>query len=677
MATKSPRGGSRSTSQPKRALALFVLILVVVYVLVLFTGNKDPKPKLGIDLQGGTRVTLVPQGEQPTPDQLSQARRILENRVNGMGVSGAEVITDGNTLVITVPGEDTSQARALGQTSQLLFRPVANPVQPPLDTLLPAMGEMANRWVAHGVLTREEAQESLDAIAEAANTSAKAQAEAEKGNTEGDASEDDAAQTQNDSEAASADEEAVESAPAEVETVTAPTVDAQAPGEPANSIEAAERRAEVIDMLREDRQSTDPVTTFASMALLRCTDELDPMAGSDDPALPFVACDKDSGRKYALAPAPLLVGETDEKDGIRLTGNEIDTSRPITGGLNPQTSQMEINFAFKSSDNEAGGSTWAKLTQDYLQQQVAITLDSQVISAPIIQSPTPAGSGTSITGSFTQTEAQELANNLRYGALPLSFAGENGERGGTATTIPATLGFASLKAGLIAGIVGLILVSVFALAYYRVFGFLAVFTLFASGSLVYGALVLLGRWIGYSLDLAGVAGLIIGIGTTADSFVVLYERIKDEVRDGRTFRSAVPRAWARAKHTILSGNFVSIIAAVVLYILAVGDVKGFAFTLGLTTVFDLVIIFLVTAPLVVLASRKTWFANPKVNGLHGVMDVAARRRAAGEVLPADTLETVSARTGVSDAAGGVNTSDAFEPSGSQATSQAAADEEGK
>ena len=275
------------------------------------------------------------------------------------------------------------------------------------------------------------------------------------------------------------------------------------------------------------------------------------------------------------------------------------------------------------------------MTQENLQRQVAVTLDSQVISAPVIQSATPPGSGTSITGRFTEQEATDLANNLRYGALPLSFAGENGERGGTSVTIPATLGFASLRAGLIAGLVGLALVSLFALAYYRVFGVLAVFSPFASGALVYGSLVLLGRWIGYSLDLAGIAGLIIGIGTTADSFVVFYERIKDEVRDGRTFRSSVPRAWNRAKHTILSGNFVSLIAAVVLYVLAVGDVKGFAFTLGLTTIFDLVITFLVTAPMVILASRVPWFSKPAVNGLGKVMQVAKNRRAAGEVLPAD------------------------------------------
>ncbi|MFD2455442.1 protein translocase subunit SecD [Corynebacterium mendelii] len=605
MASTSGRKRVGQTRWPKQALALFVLLLVLIYVLVLFTGNREAKPKLGIDLQGGTRVTLVPQGQEPTPDQLEQAKRILQNRVNGMGVSGAEVVTDGNTLVITVPGADTSQARALGQTSQLLFRPVAQPQPPNPAALLSTTVDMANRWVAAGVITPEHANEVLGRLNDGLNQAA--------------------AQVQVNGEDAEA---------ATPPDNPAPTVSEQPPAKAKNSLEAAERRKAEIAMLKQDRQSDDPTTQTAAQSLLVCDETVDPMAGSDDPEKPFVACDPDLDVNYVLDPVPLLIGQS-APDGTRLTGNEIDTNRPITGGLNPQTSQMEISFAFKSSDGQQGGATWAKLTADNLGRQVAITLDSKIISAPVIRGATPAGNATSITGSFTQEQAQQLANNLKYGALPLSFAGENGERGGTATTIPATLGLASLKAGLIAGIVGLILVTLVCLVYYRVFGFLAVASLFASGALIYGALVLLGRWVGYSLDLAGIAGLIIGIGTTADSFVVFYERIKDEIRDGRTFRSAVPRAWARAKHTILSGNLVSLIAAVVLYVLAVGDVKGFAFTLGLTTIFDLVIVFLVSAPLVVMASRRPAFASAKINGLSGVMKVADRRRAKGEYLAGD------------------------------------------
>lgn len=581
---RAAAGGSQRT-WPKRALALFVLALAVIYALVFFTGDRQATPKLGIDLQGGTRVTLVPQGEEPTQEQLSQARVILENRVNGMGVSGASVVTDGNTLVITVPGEDTSQARAVGQTSQLLFRPVGTPANPDMATLPDVLGDMANRWVEFGVVTPEQAEASITTVIDAVNQ-----------------------------------QQGEDAAPVE-----APEVTAEPLPEPANSLEATERRQETTEALRADRQSTDPTVQAAASTLLQCDAPTDLLSGTDDPSLPLVTCEAGTGQVYLLDPAPLLSG-VEDPEGPRLTGNEIDTERPITGGFNPQTGQMEINFAFKTEGTPNGSETWANLTQEYLQRQIAITLDSRVISAPVIQSATPFGSATSITGQFTQEEAQELANNLRYGALPLSFAGEDGEPGGTAQSVPASLGAASLQAGLIAGLVGLALVAVFVFAYYRMFGFISLITLFAAGLLVYGSLILLGRWIGYSLDLSGVAGLIIGIGTTADSFVVFYERVKDEVREGRTFRSATQRGWDRAKRTIVTGNMVTLIGAVVIYFLAVGEVKGFAFTLGLTTVFDLLVTFLVTAPLMLLAARRPFFAKPSVNGMGKVFDLAAERR---------------------------------------------------
>ncbi|GAB3075407.1 protein translocase subunit SecD [Corynebacterium aquatimens] len=569
---------------PKRALALFLLLVAVVYSLVFLTGDHKASPKLGIDLQGGTRVTLVPQGKEPTKDQLAQARTILENRVNGMGVSGASVVVDGNTLVITVAGEDTSQVRTIGQTSQLMFRPVIDPNMPQNEQIgefVSTLGDMANRWVESGVIEKPMAEAIITQLITAMNEAAQDPAQ----------------------------------------KVEAPAIDKEPLPEADNTLEASKRRQEITAMLREDRQSDDPLKQFAAMSLLQCqtaTEEgavaADPLAGTDDPKRPLVTCDVGTGRPIVLDQVPLLEGVTDP-EGPRLTGNTIDTNRPITGGLNPQTNQMEINFAFSQEGEFNGSSTWAALTAAMLQKQIAITLDSQVISAPVIQSPTPVGSATSITGQFTQTEAEALANNLKYGALPLSFAGENGEPGGTAQTVPPSLGIASLKAGIIAGIVGLILVAIFVFAYYRLFGLISLFTLFAAGALVYGSLVLLGRWIGYTLDLSGVAGLIIGIGTTADSFVVLYERVKDEVRRGRTFRSATRNGWDRAKETIVTGNIVTLLGAVVIYVLAVGEVKGFAFTMGLTTVFDLVVTFLVTAPLMILASRSPFWSRPAVNGM--------------------------------------------------------------
>ncbi len=244
-----------------------------------------------------------------------------------------------------------------------------------------------------------------------------------------------------------------------------------------------------------------------------------------------------------------------------------------------------------------------------------------MVSAPEVREPIPGGR-TQITGQFNDTTARELANQLKYGSLPLSFESSEAE------TVSATLGLTSLRAGLIAGAIGVALVLVYSLLYYRVLGLLTTLSLVASGAMVYAILVLLGRYIGYTLDLAGIAGLIIGIGTTADSFVVFFERIKDEIREGRSFRSAVPRGWARARKTIISGNAVGLLASVVLYILAVGQVKGFAFTLGLTTVLDIVVVFLVTWPLVYLASKSTILAKPALNGLGAVQQVARERRAA-------------------------------------------------
>lgn len=621
------REGGSKRAWPKRALGLFALILVTTYALVFLTGDREATPKLGIDLRGGTRVTLVPQGEEPTKDQLNQARTILENRVNGMGVSDATVVVDGNTLVITVSGEDSADVRNIGQTSQLMFRPVAQPNQQADVVAFPqVMQDMANRWVEYRVISKEDAQATMQQFADTFN------------------------QQVDELNKAQAEQGGEDQTSTNIQPVEAPEITAEPKPEPDNSLEAADFRQEATSMLREDRQSDDPTKLQAASWLMKCTPvdpddpaPVDPLAGTDDPARPLVACDSNSGQPLLLDPVPLLQG-VEDPNGPRLTGSEIDTNRPITGGFNSQTGQMEINFAFKQDGEHNGSSTWAALTAAMLQQQIAITLDSQVISAPQIQSPTPVGSATSITGQFTQEEAENLANNLRYGALPLSFAGENGEPGGTALTVPPSLGIASLKAGIIAGVVGLALVAIFVFVYYRLYGLISLFTLFAAGLLVYGALVLLGRWIGYTLDLSGVAGLIIGIGTTADSFVVLYERIKDEVRRGRTFRSATLNGWDRAKETIVTGNMVTLIGAVVIYFLAVGEVKGFAFTMGLTTVFDLVVTFLVTAPLMILASRSAFWSKPSINGMGKAFE-AGRSKPAPARTPKRTATAVATTEG--------------------------------
>jgi preprotein translocase subunit SecD len=234
-----------------------------------------------------------------------------------------------------------------------------------------------------------------------------------------------------------------------------------------------------------------------------------------------------------------------------------------------------------------------------------------VISAPTIQGVITGQA--EITGSFTQNEVQTLASQLKYGALPISF------EPGSASSISPTLGTAQLQAGLLAMGIGMLLVAVYAFFYYRLLGSVIFLSLLLSGILVFGALILLGRSIGFTLTLAGIAGFIVSLGVAADSFVIYFERLKDEIRDGRSPRSAVPRAWARARKTILTANAISLMAAVVLYAVSAGAVRGFAFALGVATVLDLVVVFLFRHPIMTMFARTSAFLSPRVSGLGRVL----------------------------------------------------------
>ncbi|WP_072751302.1 protein translocase subunit SecD [Rhodococcus maanshanensis] len=537
---------STGAVRPARSLVIFGLIVAALYALVFFTGDKSPTPKLGIDLQGGTRVTLTartPDGSKPSQDSLRRAQEIIETRVNGLGVSGSEVVIDGDNLVITVPGDDSSQARTLGQTARLYIRPV------------------------------QSSAVSSNAKAQAPQAETPAPAPAPQNRP----------------------------FPAQEPGTPAPPSETPAPPADQGAASTEDQAAAEIAEAKKTRQSTDPAVQQQAMATLDCNAS-DPLQGNDDPALPLVACSTDGTTVYLLGPSII-------------DGQEIADA---TSAFNSQQSRNEVSLTFKSS----GSTTWAQFTAANIGKQAAFTLDSKVVSAPVVQGATPAGSATSITGDFTSASAKELANTLKYGSLPLSFQASEAE------TVSATLGLASLEAGLIAGAIGLVLVLLYCLIYYRMLGVLTALSLVLSGVMVYAIMVLLGRYIGFTLDLAGIAGLIIGIGMTADSFVVYFERIKDEIREGRSFRSAVPRGWARAKRTILSGNAVSFIAAAVLYVLAVGQVRGFAFTLGLTTILDVIVVFLVTHPLVHLASKSDFWSKPSINGLGAVQQVARERKTA-------------------------------------------------
>jgi preprotein translocase subunit SecD len=568
--------------RPWRNLAIFAGIVAVLYSLVFFTGGGQPTPKLGIDLKGGTRVTLTARtldGRPPSKESLDQARQIIEQRVNGIGVLGAEVILDGNNLIITVPGENGDQARTLGQTAKLYFRPVDSEVA--AGTPAPAPGGTPPGKGAPG--TPSGSPQPPPSGGAPAPVPPQLLEPPPSG-------------------------EPTPSPPAPPSSTPAPPTPTPAPVGSVPADSADPQVAEQIRQARALRQSQDPAVQQQALAALNCAAP-DPLRGNDDPNLPLVTCDQHDTAKYVLGPA-------------FLSGEQISNA---SAGFNPDGTGYEVLLRFKRQ----GEDIWAQYTSNNIGKQAAFVLDSEVVSAPQIRAAILPGQQTTISGNFSQAEAQNLANVLKYGSLPLSFQASESE------TVSATLGLASLRAGLLAGALGLIVVFVYCLFYYRALGVLTILSLALSGIIVYAVLVLLGRWIGFTLDLPGVAGFIVAIGITADSFVIYFERLKDEVRDGRTFRSAVPRAWLRARRTILSADAVSFLAAAVLYILAVGQVRGFAFTLGLSTVLDLVVVFLATHPLVALAAQSPLLSQPRLSGLGAAQRAGAASRSelatAGEV----------------------------------------------
>ncbi len=596
---------SSAPVHPYRYLTLFLVLLIGVYLLVFLTGDKHAKPKLGIDLQGGTRVTLTartPDGSRPTRDALNQAQQIISARVNGLGVSGSEVVIDGDNLVITVPGNDGNEARNLGQTARLYIRPVIG--QPiPVEAITKG-GPGGPAGAPPGGAPPAGAPGAPPGAAPSAPPAAPLPAESNPAPPPG------------------APAPQPRPYPAEPAPTPSPGPGTPVPGQPVPPTAAAppgapgqpapppppDPRKDLagrIKFEKELRQSTNQNLLLLAVQYMagRC-DQEDVLAGNDDPNLPLVACSQDHKYVYVL-------------DKSIISGDQIKNA---SSGFDQQNAAYVVDVEFK----DQAATTWADFTAANIGTQTAFTLDSQVVSAPQIREAIPGGR-TQISGGnppFTAETAKQLANVLKYGSLPLSFESSEAE------TVSATLGLTSLRAGLIAGAIGLALVLLYSLLYYRLLGVLTALSLVASGAMVFGILVLLGRYINYTLDLAGIAGLIIGIGTTADSFVVFFERIKDEIREGRSFRSAVPRGWARARKTILSGNAVTFLAAAVLYFLAVGQVKGFAFTLGLTTILDVVVVFLVTWPLIYLASKSPTMAKPAFNGLGAVQQIARERRAA-------------------------------------------------
>jgi preprotein translocase subunit SecD len=310
----------------------------------------------------------------------------------------------------------------------------------------------------------------------------------------------------------------------------------------------------------------------------------------DNPNAQIVSCDA-AHNKYVL-------------DKSTVAGTMITSA---SANPNPNGSDWLVDINFNGAGTKAFGDLTTGMYDKYHQSPAApdllgVVLDGMVVSAPYIQTPTVGGQS-QISGSFTQTQASQLANQLSYGKLPLSFHQQSVE------SVSPQLGHDQLAAGLIAAGLGLILVVLYLLLYYRGLALVAVSSLVIAALLAYLSVVLLGKYQGFALSLAGIAGLIVAIGITADSFVVFFERLRDEVREGRSLRAAVERGWTRARRTILVSDTVSFLAAALLYYFAIGSVRGFAFTLGLTTVIDVLVVFTFTKPVITLLARTKFYGD--------------------------------------------------------------------
>jgi len=513
------RSSSRTVSKARRTLLLFMALVVALFALVALTGLSNDKgestwkPRLGLDLQGGTRITLQAEATSGdvTDEKLSQARDIIDQRVNATGVSEAEVTTQGgNQVIIEVPGEDRGGiVDEVGRTAQLRFR------------LLWASTNGGGAAPADPAATQKTIDDAdwskltLDQMI--------------------------AAETQG------------------LTTLPANLADA------ATALQAQ-------------------ATAFA------CTPEAVGKV-ADVSSKPLVTCDVKTGEVMVLSPTIIEGNQIKSADAVIPQGN--------------------VTWVVALALRGDGTKVFDKVTEALYAQELAgsdqtsrfaIVLDGEVLSAPTTNGHFTNGKS-QISGGFTAETSKALANQLRYGALPLTF-----EVNGVSVEGPSLAG-SQLHAGIIAGLIGLVLVVVYCLLYYRGLGLVVIGSLLVAGLTTYGAVLLLGKGMGFTLTLPGIAGLIVAIGITADSFIVLFERIRDEVREGKSLRLAVESGWERARSTILAADAVSFMAAVILFIFAIGVVRGFAFALGLTTLIDVVVVFLFTKPLVSLLARTKFFGQ--------------------------------------------------------------------
>jgi preprotein translocase subunit SecD len=578
-----------------RYFLALVIILAVLYGIVFWPGQRH-SPKLGLDLQGGTQVVYqarTDNGKTPPKSSMQEARQILQQRVNAYGVAESTVVIQGNDqIVISIPGKSASDISNIGAAAKLNFRPVVMPA-----VTLPSAGTSGSPTASpSGAATTPAPTPTTSAPRASGSATKSGQANAARPLA--------APSTTPTTSATTPAAQSATPTPSASATTPAPT------GKSANPLAGLKFAIPQNETAYNKLTEAQKTELRAAMQNFDCNSK----PPDDDKHPTLLACDSATSPTTIFLLGPIIVPGTEISSASAQAPNGTNLQWAVS--LNLKSSGQKAWANYTTAHNTGGQESTTSITTcdttttpcaDF----VAFTLDGVVVSSPYNQQAIN-GVATQISGNFDQKSATALANQLKYGALPLSFNLL------TTDSVTATLGLGQLKAGLLAGAIGLFLVVVYSLLYYRALGLVTIASLIVSGVLTYGCLVVLGNQIGFTLTLAGIAGFIVAIGITADSFVVFFERIKDEVHDGRTFRVAVPRAWVRARRTILSADTVSFLAAAILYYFAAGDVRGFAFALGLSTILDLVVVFLFTHPLISLLSRSKAFGSARFTGLDSV-----------------------------------------------------------
>ena len=618
---------SKQRKRPGRRLLMFILVIVIGFG-ALVAGTMRHKasltPGLALDLEGGTQIILTPttsDGSAISDNDVEQAIEVIRQRVDASGVSEAQISRQGGqNIVVSLPGKPSQATLELVRTSAVMyFRPVLR--------ILPGSAQQAARNIA----SQNPSAAATPAPTDQPTAQAQAQPDSGSGGEATQPADDsgnaDAGSSEGDQ---AADQEGQEGSPADQPAAT-PDPTAQSTAQPRTPEEIATQLADVnqdgvissdpLPATSQDNSSDSWITEqlLYDGYMTDCSDPKNLTGQTQDPKVAVISCSKEAGSQqhgaYILGPADITGTELKSANSGLETDSRGQTTNKwvVSLAFNPEGTKKfsELSkrlLAYRDQAAAAGaqGAQGAQNQDSQSKAQFAIVLDGLTIMASgfnsDVHSPITDGR-VQITGGFNQNQANTLANQLSFGSLPLSFTVQSEQQ------ISATLGTEQLRNGLIAGLIGFALIILYLAWQYRGLAVVAVASLVVAAVGTYLVIAALSALMGYRLSLAGVAGLIISIGITVDSFIIYFERVRDEVRLGRTLKTAIDEGWKHARRTILVSDAVNLVAAIVLYFLAVGGVQGFAFTLGVTTCVDLAIIIFFTHPFMEWIVRFRFFGE--------------------------------------------------------------------